>query len=584
MFEGMGGTELIDQITAHDHASAATDARKYAAIATFMTLRKAQNGPTMSRWAADAYDGAIAELAAALNTGWGRAKSAADLALWLRDTFPKLNALFHQGKLTQRQAWRVQRRTRLVVDPDVHAQLDERIAERIIDWGPLPEELLDAQIDTEVEKLDPNAVVRAKVNEKLLDFVIGDDYTDRDHPKAGTTAHFGRMSTADAAIARRRLASMLAQLCDDDPRTPQARRAAVFAAVFAGDDRVACHCGTSECPTKDVPDATASRTLIHVLTDPASIDAAHQMNTEAQAETVEPDDTQPESTPSKQSAEARPASPHPVEAEPAEAHTEPVPAETTTAPIEPLPVEAEPAQGEPEPAKPAQTPAPRRLQPVGYLPDTRAIIPGALLADLIARGATIQPLIAPCTQAKGYHPTPTQRRYVTLRDLTCRSPGCTRRIADLDHTIRYPDGPTHPGNLAGYCRKCHLIKTFHAGWKHVQHPDGRITVTTPTGHTYTTRPGSQLLFPTTVFHDLAPPGRQDPDTPSPYRDIKMPRRTRTREQDTAARIHAERQANAQARAEEAAALSNPPPNRTPQRPSPVDDDPPPVIDDTPPPF
>ena len=551
MCEGMNAAEAIDAATAHARASAREDARKYAAIATFMALRHAQNDPTMSRWAADARDGAVAELAAAFNTGWGRAESDAKLALWLHHSFPKLNALFHQGLVTQRRVWRVQRRTRLVTDPEVHAELDARIAERIVEWGPLPEALLDAQIDTEVEKLDPNAVVRAKANKELLDFVIGDDYTDDDSPKAGTAAHFGRMSTADAALARKRLAAMLAQLCPADPRTPKARRAAVFAAIMAGDDRVAGRCAATECPTRDVPDATASRTLIHVLTDPASIDAAHTLNAEAQAD-AEAEGPQPESTPSKRTAEA-PASPPPDVDEPAE----------------PEPVQGEPV--EPEPDDQRATPTPRHPQPVAYLPDTRAIIPGALLADLIARGAKVQPLIAPCTAAKGYHPTPTQRRYVTLRDLTCRSPGCTRRIADLDHTIRYPDGPTHPGNLAGYCRKCHLIKTFHAGWKHVQHPDGRITVTTPTGHTYTTRPGSQLLFPTTVFHDLAPPGRADPDTPSPYRDLKMPRRSRTRAQDTAARIHAERQANAHARAADElakrAALATPPP-----KPPPTDHD------------
>jgi len=34
------------------------------------------------------------------------------------------------------------------------------------------------------------------------------------------------------------------------------------------------------------------------------------------------------------------------------------------------------------------------------------------------------------------------------------------------------------------------------GWRDEQHPDGTITWTTPSGHVYTTQPGSRLLFPT----------------------------------------------------------------------------------------
>ena len=65
--------------------------------------------------------------------------------------------------------------------------------------------------------------------------------------------------------------------------------------------------------------------------------------------------------------------------------------------------------------------------------------------------------------------------------------------------MAYPIGPTHASNLKCLCRFHHLLKTFWIGalgWHDRQYPDGTIIWTSPTGHTYTTHPGSRLLFPT----------------------------------------------------------------------------------------
>ena len=70
---------------------------------------------------------------------------------------------------------------------------------------------------------------------------------------------------------------------------------------------------------------------------------------------------------------------------------------------------------------------------------------------------------------------------------------------DIDHTVPYPVGPTHPSNLKCLCRFHHLLKTFwnglDDGWRDRQQPDGSVIWTAPTGHTYTTYPGSMHLFP-----------------------------------------------------------------------------------------
>ena len=90
--------------------------------------------------------------------------------------------------------------------------------------------------------------------------------------------------------------------------------------------------------------------------------------------------------------------------------------------------------------------------------------------------------------------------FVRCRDLTCRFPGCDKpaQVCDLDHTVAYPVGPTHPSNLKCLCRFHHLLKTFWngaTGWRDRQLPDGTVEWTSPTGHTYTTYPGSKHLFP-----------------------------------------------------------------------------------------
>ena len=64
-------------------------------------------------------------------------------------------------------------------------------------------------------------------------------------------------------------------------------------------------------------------------------------------------------------------------------------------------------------------------------------------------------------------------------------------------------------NLNCLCRKHHLLKTFWTGpdgWTDQQHPDGTITWTSPSGRTYTTYPGSRILFPHwDIGTDPAPP-------------------------------------------------------------------------------
>lgn len=206
----------------------------------------------------------------------------------------------------------------------------------------------------------------------------------------------------------------------------------------------------------------------------------------------------------------------------------------------------------------------------GYLPGFGPI-PATVLRDLAAT-AKLKPLSPPAHGSEPrYRPSAALAEFVRLRDLTCRFPGCDMpaEVCDIDHTVPYPFGPTHPSNLKLLCRFHHLLKTFYtgfAGWADCQLPDGTVEWTAPSGHTYTTTPGGSVFFPVlstpTGQLTFSMPARP----PSENRGLMMPTRRRTRAEDRAARIAHERGINevriavqATARAKRLAACNDPPP-------------------------
>jgi hypothetical protein len=90
----------------------------------------------------------------------------------------------------------------------------------------------------------------------------------------------------------------------------------------------------------------------------------------------------------------------------------------------------------------------------------------------------------------GYRPGAALDRFVRARDRRCRFPGCRRLVAagELDHRIRYPDGPTSITNLAGFCVTDHRGKHQAPDWAVQLADDATLTVTTPTGLTAVTTP------------------------------------------------------------------------------------------------
>ena len=388
---GADDAAVIDAVTGWARVGAAADARKYAAIAE---LARRRTTGEHARWACDDEAAAAAEVAAALNIGHGRASGEMDLAVVLRDRFPKVAALFLAGDVTARRVWLIANRTYLVTSPAAVAALDQVIAERVIAWGPLTEDKLTQAIDVWVDRIDPAAVRRTRNSARTRDFTVAD--TDA----TGTAAVFGRLLGPDAALLKQRVAAMARGVCEDDPRTLAQRRSDALGALGAGSTVLSCACANPDCPAV-VDDGRASSIVVHVIAEAASTEATADPllhgeglapNTDEAADDTD-DDTE----------------------------------------------DADEAAADDEPADDAAVePAVRRR---AALIVGGGIVPAPLLAELIAHGAKLKLVGTPASEPEPrYRPSTALDEFVRTRDLTCRAPGCDRTamFADIDHTVAYP--------------------------------------------------------------------------------------------------------------------------------------------------
>jgi hypothetical protein len=97
-----------------------------------------------------------------------------------------------------------------------------------------------------------------------------------------------------------------------------------------------------------------------------------------------------------------------------------------------------------------------------------------------------------------YRPPQDLTDFVLARDPICFFPGCHQPgyLCDLDHSTPWEaGGATCPGNTRPGCRRHHNCKT-HTAWSYRVTDHGAITWTSPTGHTYTSRPPDRWTTPT----------------------------------------------------------------------------------------
>ncbi|MHA7281816.1 DUF222 domain-containing protein [Arthrobacter sp. TMS2-4] len=82
------------------------------------------------------------------------------------------------------------------------------------------------------------------------------------------------------------------------------------------------------------------------------------------------------------------------------------------------------------------------------------------------------------------------KKWLRVRDRTCRHPGCGIPAArcELDHTTPWSrGGPTSHDNLAHLCRRHHMLKS-EGIWRYHQPTPGTLVATSPAGRTYACDP------------------------------------------------------------------------------------------------
>ncbi|OBJ41678.1 hypothetical protein A5630_22145, partial [Mycolicibacterium mucogenicum] len=481
---GAGGVSVhdasvVDAIAHSARVEARAASLRFGAIADLVTLRVDDQGDRQW-WACDGWDAATAEVGAALGIGSREASGQMATALALRFRLPRVAAVFADGGVSARTVSLICWRTRLVEDPNTLAVIDAALAGALCEWAGLSRKKIERKIDGWVQKFDPAAVIKVRSAARRRGVGVGkpDDET-------GVASIWGALLATDAELLDRVLTEMARQVCENDPRTFGQRRADALGVLAARGVRLACQCGNPDCPAAG-PDARATAVMIHVLTDSLPVPVADPLlHGDPAAPLVPPAPAPPQPAPATDSRSAE--TPAPAVVEPA-GDTAPA-AESTPSPA--------PVAGVTKPPAPVRT-------PVGYVLGGGAV-PPAVLADLVARGAKVR-TVASATDLDAvprYRPSVAMDEFVRMRAMTCMFPGCDQPAThcDLDHTIPWPDGPTHPGNLNPKCRKHHLLKTFYGGpdgWQDRQQPDGTIVWTAPTGHTYTSVPESRILFPRTI--------------------------------------------------------------------------------------
>lgn len=104
---------------------------------------------------------------------------------------------------------------------------------------------------------------------------------------------------------------------------------------------------------------------------------------------------------------------------------------------------------------------------------------------------------------------PGLRRFVVLRDGSCRTPYCDASIRHTDHARTVADGgPTTAGNLQGLCERCNYAKEA-PGWAAALGTETAVTASlrTPTGHVYRSRPNP---LPGATSPSQMPPSQMAP--------------------------------------------------------------------------
>ncbi len=209
------------------------------AICELFELRRRQRGERAD-WAVDTWAAVGAEIAAALRISLAKAASYMNYGLAML-RLPAVAAVFDAGDIDMGMFQAIVYRTELITDEAAMAAVDGELAVRVARWPSMTRGRLAVEIDRVVTRHDRDAVRRAR--ERALDRRVS--LWDKGD---GTAELGGLLVSTDAAALDTRLDALARTVCEADPRTVEQRRADALGALAVGLQRLACRCGTAQCP------------------------------------------------------------------------------------------------------------------------------------------------------------------------------------------------------------------------------------------------------------------------------------------------------------------------------------------------
>lgn len=241
---------LVSVVVASHRMESMLVARRLAAVAALLGHRVAAAERAECPGGYAAIDGFVqtsAEVAAAMNLSSMAASYVVSHAEALENRLPKVAALLAQGETDWRTVRLIIARTDLVTDIELIAKLDASLAARISNWHGWSKQRIVNAVDAAVRVADPDAARERRVAAE------DDRYIEVSAHNDGMAEIYGTVAAATATEFDRRLSQLARQVCPADPRTLDQRRADALAALTEN-RRLACRCGSADCPSRTEAD------------------------------------------------------------------------------------------------------------------------------------------------------------------------------------------------------------------------------------------------------------------------------------------------------------------------------------------
>ena len=460
---GLSDDTLIEAMVGFDRVGSWAAARQARLLAELARRRPTDRAPYSARWAGVGSEYAPDEVGVALHLARGTACARIGLACRLLATLPDTFALWEAGRIDTAKARAVDDAT-VVLSDELARAVQDRVLPRA------PEQTLaqlKAALARAVIAADPDGAEARHRQARRDRRVVVTAEPD------GMGTLWAMLTATDAAGAFTWLTRLARGLGAEDPRSMDARRADILAALLNGRPLHNADTDTSDTDTSD--------------TDTSDTDTSDTDTSDTDTSDTDTSDTDADAAPGG-------SEPDSGEADDGEADDGVDGADVATGPGRPI-----------QPMNPGK-PLIQVLVPystligaddhpaelVGHGP-----IPACLAREVAADGVWRRLVTDPVSGTlldhgrTTYHPPAGLADHVRARDVHCRFPGCRKKAADaeLDHITAWSDGGhTSEPNLAGYCTHHHRLKTHAEGWHVHAQPGGGLRWTTPTGHQHTTGP------------------------------------------------------------------------------------------------